>query len=327
MEYNRLKDINSTLKDHINEKLGVTFLLSEVYVGKQSNGGYFLSIIMQDGDNKRDGKKFGVKEEIKYALQEGAVYNGVISIKRYDKGQDGISCTIDDLQLTDIEADDFVPKIDTANSRKIIDNVLKLLDGSVYGDIANDIINRYIDKFEIYPAGKSMHHDKLGALIFHSATMARTGVEIANIYNSSYSSLINGKLLLTGTILHDLAKIMEYNIDPKSYTISMSEDSFLETHITMCITEIDRTAVRLGVENTEEVKLLKHMIAAHHGKLEWGSPIEPNIPEAYMLHTLDMLDAEMWRYDRAFKDMKAGEFKSDKSFGYYKSVFKDSSKV
>ena len=38
---------------------------------------------------------------------------------------------------------------------------------------------------------------------------------------------------------------------------------------------------------------LKHLILAHHGKYEFGSPRLPATPEAFLLHYLDNLDAKI----------------------------------
>jgi 3'-5' exoribonuclease len=34
---------------------------------------------------------------------------------------------------------------------------------------------------------------------------------------------------------------------------------------------------------------IEHAILAHHGRQEWGSPVEPVTAEAYILHYADML--------------------------------------
>ncbi|NHZ71991.1 MAG: hypothetical protein GWP17_02770, partial [Aquificales bacterium] len=34
-------------------------------------------------------------------------------------------------------------------------------------------------------------------------------------------------------------------------------------------------------------------IASHHGKLEWGSPVEPKTVEALLLHQVDLLDSRI----------------------------------
>ena len=57
-------------------------------------------------------------------------------------------------------------------------------------------------------------------------------------------------------------------------------------------------------DEIECLNLLKHCLAAHHGKLEWGSPIQPSVPEAYLVHIVDKLDAEMFKYNRAFKGLE-----------------------
>ena len=38
---------------------------------------------------------------------------------------------------------------------------------------------------------------------------------------------------------------------------------------------------------------LLHLIAAHHGELQFGSPIVPKTPEAWALHHVDNLDAKL----------------------------------
>ena len=38
---------------------------------------------------------------------------------------------------------------------------------------------------------------------------------------------------------------------------------------------------------------LLHLVIAHHGELEFGSPVEPKTPEAWALHMIDNLDAKL----------------------------------
>ena len=45
---------------------------------------------------------------------------------------------------------------------------------------------------------------------------------------------------------------------------------------------------------SEDVRLhLLHLIGAHHGEKELGSPVEPKTPEAMALHYIDNLDAKL----------------------------------
>jgi len=58
--------------------------------------------------------------------------------------------------------------------------------------------------------------------------------------------------------------------------------------------EEERKAWRDLLPPSEDVRLhLLHLIASHHGTLEFGSPVEPRTPEAIALHYIDNLDAKL----------------------------------
>jgi 3'-5' exoribonuclease len=45
---------------------------------------------------------------------------------------------------------------------------------------------------------------------------------------------------------------------------------------------------------SEDVRLhLLHLIGAHHGEMQFGSPVDPKTPEAMALHYIDNLDARL----------------------------------
>ena len=72
-------------------------------------------------------------------------------------------------------------------------------------------------------------------------------------------------------------------------------------HISIGIEVVNALWRRLPLEKwknlaplSEEVRLhLLHMIASHHGELQFGSPVEPKTPEAIALHFVDNLDARL----------------------------------
>ena len=57
--------------------------------------------------------------------------------------------------------------------------------------------------------------------------------------------------------------------------------------------------------------LVLHMILSHHGKLEFGSPKLPMIPEALVLNFLDDLDAKMQamasEFERSAREGRASD--------------------
>jgi 3'-5' exoribonuclease len=98
-------------------------------------------------------------------------------------------------------------------------------------------------------------------------------------------------------------------------------------HIIQGIKMIDQTAVEVGAD-PEVSLLLQHMVLSHHYEPEFGSPKRPMIPEAEILHYLDIMDARMYDMGRALEKIEDGHF-SDKVWllnnrKLYKSSVKNS---
>ena len=74
-------------------------------------------------------------------------------------------------------------------------------------------------------------------------------------------------------------------------------------------------------KDSEIVMQLLHMIASHHGKIEYGAISLPATREAEILHELDMLDSRLYQYEDEYKKIEAGET-SDKVFGLGCTVYK-----
>ena len=79
-------------------------------------------------------------------------------------------------------------------------------------------------------------------------------------------------------------------------------------HIALIDSEITKTVMELGIDDTrEEVVLLRHVILSHHGLLEYGSPVRPRIMEAEIIHMIDNLDASMMMMSTALALVDKGE--------------------
>ena len=48
--------------------------------------------------------------------------------------------------------------------------------------------------------------------------------------------------------------------------------------------------------------LLRHMILAHHGKMEFGSPKLPHLKEAEILFFIDNIDAKMNMFEKSLQE-------------------------
>ena len=91
-------------------------------------------------------------------------------------------------------------------------------------------------------------------------------------------------------VLHDIGKIRELTWQLGfSYTV----EGVLLGHIQMGVDLVEKTIATLPGFPDRLRTLVLHMILAHHGKLEFGSPKLPMTPEALVLNFLDDLDAKM----------------------------------
>ena len=153
--------------------------------------------------------------------------------------------------------------------------------------------------FQEAPAAKRLHHAWLGGLLEHVLSLVRVCRATAPFYPE-----VDPDLLITGAILHDIGKVRELSWRSNfNYTL----EGQLVGHITIAqrmlaeaISAMDAEARALS-ERTgdppalfpESLRVLvEHMILAHHGKLEFGSPKLPMTPEALLLSALDDLEAK-----------------------------------
>ena len=151
------------------------------------------------------------------------------------------------------------------------------------------------------PAAKQLHHAWLGGLLEHVVSLLTLADRVAPHY-----PVLHRDLLLTGVILHDIGKIRALSWEAGfEYTVEGS----LLGHIQIGTALAEQTMDSLPGFPPRLKTLVLHMILSHHGKLEFGSPKLPMIPEALVLNFLDDLDAKMQavqgEYDKCAREGKA----------------------
>jgi len=133
------------------------------------------------------------------------------------------------------------------------------------------------------PAAKGVHHNYIHGLLEHTLGVCRISDSLAGLYAE-----INRDLLLAGAILHDIGKTVEFKY---TTAIDYSDPGRLLGHIVLG-ERIIAKAVRNLESFPKELELqLLHLVLAHHGELEYGSPQVPQTLEAFFLHHADNIDA------------------------------------
>jgi 3'-5' exoribonuclease len=142
------------------------------------------------------------------------------------------------------------------------------------------------------PAARQLHHAWLGGLLEHVVSLLKLADRVAAHY-----SILDRDLLLTGVILHDIGKIRELTWDTG---FDYSVEGMLLGHIQMGVDLVEKTIATLPGFPERLRAMVVHMILAHHGKLEFGSPKLPMTAEALALSFVDDFDAKMMAVEQEF---------------------------
>src|SRR6266545_4713368 len=100
---------------------------------------------------------------------------------------------------------------------------------------------------------------------------------------------VDRDLLVAGAFLHDLGKIRELQGERNA---EYTDEGRLVGHHVMAAQWIHDKARRVGVPRDLEHHVV-HLVLAHHGKLEYGSPKVPMTLEALLTHYIDDLDSRV----------------------------------
>ena len=158
------------------------------------------------------------------------------------------------------------------------------------------------ESFQKAPAAKSIHHAFNGGLLEHCYSMLQLADFIARHYPG-----INRSLLVAGVLLHDIGKIQEL-VDEVG-VVEYSVAGRLKGHIVMGCEMVAQAAARIK-DFPEDILIgIQHLIASHHGKLEFGSPVLPMTPEAILLSFIDDMDSKMGLIEAQRKKIEGHEAK------------------
>lgn len=286
------------------DEFGLFVLIKSADVRQARNGNPFIAFSFQDRSGSMDGMFWSASDtdiatyragKVVFLRGERDTYQGSPQIKikaiRLAEAGEPMDPTLY-VERIEIKQEEIVAELKEALFLILEPNIAR---------VVRKILSQCEEEFYAYPAAKRNHHAMAGGLSFHTITMVRIARAILKIYPQ-----LNASLLIGGIILHDIGKTIEL-----SGTVS-TEYTFqgkMLGHIVLMDEWIDRTCTELGIPHeTEAIILLKHVILAHHGKLEYGSPVVPQLLEAELIHHIDNLDATVNMMTTALAKTDPGNF-------------------
>ncbi|MGX2943737.1 3'-5' exoribonuclease YhaM family protein [Enterococcus alishanensis] len=294
----------------VDETFEMYVLIKNADVRLAKNGKKFIAFTFQDTSGSIDGKFWDASEDEITRFKAGLVV--ALNGKR-EVYQGNPQVKILHLRLTrpDEPSDPglYMEKapVKREEMEEEFNQTLFEITNAHWNRIVRFLLNKYQKEFFDFPAAKRNHHAFSGGLAFHTLTMLRLGKSITKEYPQ-----LNASLLYAGIILHDLGKVLELTgAAATEYTVAGN----LIGHLVLVDEEITKACLELKIsEFDEDVVVLRHMVLAHHGLLEYGSPVRPRIMEAEILHQIDNIDASMQMMTSAVKNAEPGTY-TERIFG------------
>jgi len=293
----KIKDFNPK------DKASLYLRLTDIQFRKTTANDDYGSMIGFDGTDLIDVKFWRLQEEDKENLINGEVYFLTGTMKDYQgKMQFNVTeyrrVTAED----EINLDEFYEKAKLSGEEleKLIFGYIDKIDNQIIKNLITRIISLYAKDFFNYPAAMTMHHNYYSGLAYHVYSMLRASDAYLEIYPYLNRSLVYG-----GIILHDIGKLVELS-GPKGTEYTKLGN--LIGHIPIGFSIIEKAATSMGIDETEEVLALKHIMLSHHGLLEYGSPKEPLIPEAMLIFLIDYTDSRLAALEKEVESTEKGTY-------------------
>jgi 3'-5' exoribonuclease len=174
--------------------------------------------------------------------------------------------------------------------------------------LGEQFLEKFGPRFRRTAAARFFHHARRGGLVEHVAQMMRYAVALCAVNPD-----LHRDLLVAGVLFHDSGKLWENCVEEGGFAMPFDERGELLGHITIGIELVNTLWKGLPLDDwknlqpdNEDVRLhLLHLVAAHHGELAFGSPVQPKTPEGIALHYIDNLDAKLEMLARGYESSAA----------------------
>jgi len=284
-----------------NSEINETLLLLDKQLKpfRNKNGSY-LEVELRDSTGKVRGRLWDSGEEVYDYLHEG---EPVEVTGRVQEFMGELQVIINSIKKSDSvwQPEDFLPCLE--NYQEVKEEFLGKLEEIKYrASFAAEEVKiliehlfgeSFLEKFCNGAGAVKYHHPYRGGLMHHTLNVIKNAEALAKNYPEA--DLV---LTLVGALVHDIGKIEEYNLS--SGSIELSVDGILLGHIVIgnqILREKIRQIREKGMFFPQELeKLILHIITSHHAEGQWGSPRQPAILEALLVHQADFVDAEAFKF-------------------------------
>lgn len=266
------------------------FLVKSARIAETRAGKPYLVLTVMDKSGELGGPVWDNAEELQPICQEGQFVRIIGMVQSY---REKLQLKVDRLAAIDkdmVDPADFMPASvhDLGRMADELQQLVRTVENPFLKKLLNVFFKKepYWSKFQVAPAAKGIHHAYVGGLLEHSLSVAKLADAMAFHYQG-----VDRSLLLTGALLHDIGKLEE--LESELGVVSYTDRGRLKGHLVIGSEMIGEAVRRVKDFPADLLEKVQHMILSHHGRMEFGSPTVPMTVEAFILSTIDDLDAKM----------------------------------
>ena len=280
-------------------------------------------LLVRDADRrtKRDGSAYlrlmlgdrsgSVAAVLWDAADAESVQNGTPAHVRgqlADHPRYGRQVTIDAIRPADGDDVEWRTLLDGPDrSTAELEHDLEILVGSVADPSLAELLRRLLGadtstgrRFREIPAAKYHHHAYPHGLLDHSVAVAQLVSAAATTVGG-----IDRDVAVAGALLHDIGKLEAYDV--AGGCAELGDAGKLLGEIPLGFYRVHREIDAIPGFPPDRAQALLHIVLAHHGRLEYGSPVVPCTREATLVHAMDQLSGQLGAHDRLRKETPAGK--------------------
>lgn len=280
-------------------------IIKNVEKKTSSKGDSYLDMTLGDADGEINAKLWRYSPEIhgEYGANQIVKVRGTVS--QYN-GSDQLRVErIRPASPEDnINPEDFV-KSAKFSGEDMYNELFSIAENFTDGDLKQIVCEILKDnrlKLLYWPAAFKLHHAVRGGLLLHTLSIVRLAESVCKIY-----PFVDRELLISGAILHDIAKLCEFEVAETGIASGYSVEGNLLGHLTMGAMIINKYAENLGISK-KTAMLLEHMVLSHHGEPDYGAAVRPSFIEAELLSELDLMDSRVYEMHEAVSGTEADNF-------------------
>jgi 3'-5' exoribonuclease len=176
---------------------------------------------------------------------------------------------------------------------EMLDSLLNRISNPYLSELCDRFVGqngKYRKEFLIAPAAKSFHHAYKGGLLEHSLEVAEFCLADYDLLKKYRYESLDIDVMLAASLLHDLAKIEEYeisDIEGDRTFYSFTDSGKMIGHLCLSAMWVYSEIENIHNFPHELKEKLIHILLSHHGRIEWGAAILPKTKEADFFHTAD----------------------------------------